>query len=349
MTTGAAGTVELLAEPLLFLALAAPMAALLDQLGLFAALAERLVAVDPARVAARCFVLAAATVALVNLDAAVVLLTPLAVRVARRTGRPPLPLAAVPAVLALVASSALPVSNLTNLVLLADGHAGAGALLAHLGLPTLVAVGVAWWRLAPDLAPPAGAVVPAAPGPGAPVDPGVLRRGLGVLVPTVVAFVALPALGWPLWPAALVADGVLVAMVRRVPWRSVPVAMVLAVPLVAEGLRRLLDGVEAPAAPAVVVALVAALAANLVNNLPALLGGLALVSGSARWALLLGVNAGAGVLLSGSLSSLLWRRILREQGVEVGWRWFARLGLRVTLPAFAAALAVLALQGVVIG
>ena len=48
-------------------------------------------------------------VALLNLDAAVVLLTPLAVRVARRAGLDPVAMAFQPALLACLASSALPV------------------------------------------------------------------------------------------------------------------------------------------------------------------------------------------------------------------------------------------------
>ena len=56
------------------------------------------------------------TVAVLNLDAAVVLLTPLYVRVARRTGLDPVALAFQPVLLACLASSFLPVSNLTNLI-----------------------------------------------------------------------------------------------------------------------------------------------------------------------------------------------------------------------------------------
>ena len=71
-----------------------------------------------------CWIIAAAVVALLNLDAAVVLLTPLYIRTARNTGLDPVMLAFQPVLLAMLASSALPISNLTNLIV-------AVASLAH--------------------------------------------------------------------------------------------------------------------------------------------------------------------------------------------------------------------------
>ena len=73
-----------LAAPLAFVLLAVPLAVMLDELGLFEALAGT-VAAGP-RYLGGCWVLAALVTALLNLDAAVVLLAPLYVRVARRRG-----------------------------------------------------------------------------------------------------------------------------------------------------------------------------------------------------------------------------------------------------------------------
>ena len=73
--------VDPLVEPLAFVAVAVPLAVLLDDLGLFSALAER--AAGRRNLARSLWLLAAATTALLNLDAAIVLLTPLYVRVAR--------------------------------------------------------------------------------------------------------------------------------------------------------------------------------------------------------------------------------------------------------------------------
>ena len=91
---------------------------MLDDVGFFASLAAL---VDGGRhLRLGLWVLAAAVTVLFNLDAAVVLLTPLYVRLAHRHGDDPIALAFIPALLASLASTVLPVSNLTNLV--AAGH-----------------------------------------------------------------------------------------------------------------------------------------------------------------------------------------------------------------------------------
>jgi Na+/H+ antiporter NhaD/arsenite permease-like protein len=96
------------------------------------------------------WLVSAVAVAVLNLDAAVVLCTPLAITVARRWGLDPVAMAFQPALLACLASSALPVSNLTNLIAIAEGRLDAGPLVLHLALPTVVAVvvGYAGWRAA---------------------------------------------------------------------------------------------------------------------------------------------------------------------------------------------------------
>ena len=74
-----------LADPIGFLLAAVPLAVLLDEVGFFSSLAD--VLSGPGRSSGGLWVLAALVTTVLNLDAAVVLLTPLYVRVARRTGR----------------------------------------------------------------------------------------------------------------------------------------------------------------------------------------------------------------------------------------------------------------------
>jgi arsenical pump membrane protein len=77
-TTDLAGTraaLDPLVAPLAFLLVAVPLAALLDDLGVFEAAAA--LATERRRLVGGLWLLAAVTVALLNLDAAVVLLTPL--------------------------------------------------------------------------------------------------------------------------------------------------------------------------------------------------------------------------------------------------------------------------------
>ncbi|MGH9296912.1 MAG: SLC13 family permease, partial [Acidimicrobiales bacterium] len=126
-----------LVDPLAFLLAAIPLAVLLDRFGYFEALASHFG--SGRRLLLGCWVLAAGTVAVLNLDAAVVLLTPLYLRVGRRSGVEPRFLGFQPVILALLASSFLPVSNLTNLIAAARTGLGVLPLLEHLGLPGLAA------------------------------------------------------------------------------------------------------------------------------------------------------------------------------------------------------------------
>lgn len=82
--------------------------------------------------------------AVVNLDAAVVLLASLYVGIARRHGIDPMVLAVQPALLALFASGLLPASNLTNLVAVARFDLGVTDVVRELAPSSLVAVVVGW-------------------------------------------------------------------------------------------------------------------------------------------------------------------------------------------------------------
>lgn len=92
------------------------------------------------------------------------------------------------------------------------------------------------------------------------------------------------------------------------------------------------------------IAAVAAVLANVVNNLPATLVLVPLVAGSGAatvLAVLIGVNIGPNLTYVGSLSNLLWRRVLGQYDVDASVREYTRLGL-CTVPA-ALGVAVLAL------
>jgi arsenical pump membrane protein len=102
------------------------------------------------------------------------------------------------------------------------------------------------------------------------------------------------------------------------------------------------DGTSLPALLA--TAALGAVLANLINNLPAVLVLLPLAAPSgpgAVLAVLAGVNIGPNLTYTGSLATLLWRRVLHERGSRPSLGEFTRLGL-LTVPA-AIVLAVLAL------
>ena len=75
--------------------------------------------------------------------------------------------------------------------------------------------------------------------------------------------------------------------------------------------------------------------ANLINNLPAVLVLLPLAAPAgpgAVLAVLVGVNIGPNLTYTGSLATLLWRRVLHERGAGPSLGEFTRLGL-LTVPA----------------
>jgi len=91
-------------------------------------------------------------------------------------------------------------------------------------------------------------------------------------------------------------------------------------------------------------AALAAALANLINNLPAVLVLVPLTAPAgpgAVLAVLAGVNIGPNLTYTGSLATLLWRRVLHERGAGPSLGEFTRLGL-LTVPA-GIVLAVLAL------
>jgi arsenical pump membrane protein len=380
--TAAADQLELLAPALAFLLAAVPLAHLLGELGFFHAVARRVShrvdGVWP------WWLLAAGTTAVLNLDTTVVLLTPLYLQVARRRGENPLVLAVIPFLLANLASSVLPVSNLTTLIATERFDIGTADLLHELGPATAAMLIVGFlahrrWaarvdRGASDLV-AVGAVgavgaddgvtmassdpvsfpdhEPDLPDQGgeAEGDRRALVLGGAVVAGLLVAFVLGPAVGISAWQAALVADVVLVLALRSIPWRTVPLGTAVAVAVLGVAVALAVPGdrlgalVDHPGAGgAILGSLTAAGLAATVDNLPALLALLQGVDRGALMPVLLGVNAGAVLTPIGSLANLLWLRTMRARGVVVAWSDALAIGLRVGGPAFLAGVVVLAVQ-----
>jgi arsenical pump membrane protein len=82
------------------------------------------------------------------------------------------------------------------------------------------------------------------------------------------------------------------------------------------------------------IALGAAVLSNLINNLPATLLLLPVISPAGEGpllAMLIGVGIGPNLSYPGSIANLLWRRVTIEDGAAVPWREFTRIGL-ITVP-----------------
>ena len=305
--------------------------------------------------------IACASTIVLSLDTTAVLLTPVAITVARQVGVSPLPFAMTTLWLANTASLLLPVSNLTNLLalhhmnLLGVGQGGylqlswAPALAAILATVVLLAVRhrrSLSGRYAPD-APPE------------PHDRVLLWVAAACCVLLGPAFVTgvVPAI-----PSAGAAGVLLVAVVVRdrsllrrisVPWLMVLGVSVLFVVVdiaLNHGLREVLAslvGSGTDAGALFRLGAIGAVSANVVNNLPAYLA-LEAVSADAPvrlMALLVGVNAGPLVTLWGSLATLLWRQRCRTQDLQVGVGYLAREGLLCAVVSVAAGLGALVLFG----
>jgi len=82
------------------------------------------------------------------------------------------------------------------------------------------------------------------------------------------------------------------------------------------------------------IAVLSAVLANLLNNLPATLVLVPAVASAGHGpvlAALVGVNVGPNLTYVGSLATLLWRRILRAQDTEINLGEFLKLGA-LTVP-----------------
>ena len=335
-----------------FLAAVLVLAHLCDEEGLFRAAGAAMARTSNGstrQLLVKVFAIGAATTAVLSLDATVVLLTPVVLATTRALRVPARPHAYATAHLANTASLLLPVSNLTNL--LAFSAAGLSFLhfTAVMAPSWLAAVAVEFvllrWLFARDLA--------VEPRPQRTAD--TARVPVFVLVVlglTLVGFAVTSMLGFsPAWAALA---GATVLGVRALARRDTSIARIAAaadVPfllfvlclgvvvdgLMLHGLDDAMRGVlpNGHTLPALLgIAVVAAVLSNVVNNLPAVLVLLPLVTASgppAVLAMLIGVNVGPNLTYVGSLANLLWRSVVRRD-IPVGFREFSRVGL-ITTPA----------------
>ncbi|HYZ68422.1 MAG TPA: SLC13 family permease [Mycobacterium sp.] len=331
-----------------FLAAVLVLARLCDDEGLFRAAGAAMARSNSGnqqRLFATVFVIAAATTAILSLDATVVLLTPVVLATARALRVPARTHAYATAHLANSASLLLPVSNLTNL--LAFGAAGLSFIhfTAVMTLPWFAVVGVEFvllrWLFARELS-----VEPGHDAVHEDVQLPVFV--LVVLALTLAGFAVTSLFSWsPAWAALA---GALVLGVRALARRDTTVAKIAGaadVPFLAFVLclgvvvaAVMLNGLDAAmrdalptghSLPALLgIAAVAALLSNVVNNLPAVLVLLPLVSGPAAvLAVLIGVNVGPNLTYVGSLANLLWRSVVRRD-MPAGFVEFTRIGLLTT-------------------
>jgi arsenical pump membrane protein len=351
---------------LLVLADGCRRAGLFDALG---ALLARGARGQPTRLLALVFVAAAAVTAILGLDATVVLLTPVVYATTVRLRTSPRPHTYACTHLANSGSLLLVVSNLTNLLAFHASRLSFTRFAALMALPWLSALAVEWAVLRrffavelgrPHPPAPARPVVAAGETPPAGREdtaPAVAAYPLAVLALTLAGFVASsPLRVAPVWFAAAGAVAVSLPWLAGRPGRPRALALELlraAEPgfllfvlglgvIVASASVNGLHSAVSSLLPAgrslpdlLAIAALSAVLANLLNNLPATLILLSVTPGlgpAAVLAMLVGVNVGPNLTYSGSLATLLWRRVLQARETSVDLREFTVLGL-LTVPA----------------
>jgi arsenical pump membrane protein len=310
--------------------------------GLFAWMASRLDAIPGSgrRLFFAGLALVALTTAVLNLDTAVVFLTPVMVMAARRRGLHEQPFLYGTIFMVNASSLFLPGSNLTNLIVIGNEHVSGSEFLRRMlpaALGAVVVTALALWLL--ERSRLGGGALDAA----TTARPGVLGAGATAgVVALLLALTdpALPVLALGIAAAALLATRGRLSRADLL--EAVNPLALAAVFCVAVALGTLARGWNAPAdlmsdASRVPTAVIGALAAVVLNNLPAaaLLSARQVHHGRA---LLIGLNIGPNLAVTGSLSAFLWLQAARGVGARPSITRYSKLGAVVAPAGIAGAL-----------
>ena len=286
-------------------------------------------------------------------DATAVVLTPAILAAVRKAKVEPLPYLFVCALIANAASFVLPISNPANLVVFHSGMPTLVHWLVSFGVPSLVSIlstyAVMRWIFRTQLRCTIDHEVEAKP---LNADGKLVVGGLGGMV---AVLLTASALGWdlglPTCLAALAITGAVSIKARSNPLRLAREISWATIALVA-GLFILVDAVESvgalsvtqawlsraqslgPGAGALAVSFVVGIGNNVVNNLPlGLIAGATLqaaqVKGLMANAMLIGVDLGPNLSVTGSLATILWLLALRREKLDVSFWSFFKVGVVV--------------------
>ena len=293
-------------------------------------------------------------------DATAVVLTPAVAAAvkAAKVGRP-LAYLLICAFIANAASFVLPISNPANLVVYGRRMPALLDWLPRYLLPSALAIVATYlmlrWTQRAELRQPLAATVPL---------PRLSRGGKAAalsITGTAIALLVSSAfdvqLGLPTAIAGVLSAASVLIRTRTNPWTIVKDISWGVLPLVAglfvlvqaldeTGLIRAMSNAlrgDSEARTAWVIGVVVAFATNLMNNLPAgLIAGTAVQSVNASdlvtRAILIAVNLGPNLSVTGSLATILWLAALRREGHNIGAFRFLKLGILVMPPALLLAL-----------
>jgi arsenical pump membrane protein len=331
---------------LIFLGSVIVLAELLDKAQVFDVIATRVAITGGGRyplLFVLCVAFASITTIFFNLDTTAVLLTPVMLKVARRTGMSGLPLAMTTVWFANISSLLLPVSNLTNLLAADRVGLAPPAFARRMLVAQLVAIlvgaaclWICYWRRRYRERDQYEV-----PQPVVPAD----RVLFGIAAADAFGFAVAVLAGLPLAVAAIVGMAILVVAfwfrhrsalsITLVPARLL--VMVVGLFLVVGAIDRLglddllrhLMGQQDSALDVARAAGAGAVLSNTVNNLPAYVAGEAAVpvgNHTQLLGLLLGTNIGPLITPWASLATLIWFERVRSTGLQVPLRRFALTG-----------------------
>jgi len=331
--------------------------------GLFdwiAAIATSYAKGSPRRLFVLVYIVGIVVTALLSNDATAVVLTP-AVYAACRAAKvkDPLPYLLICAFIANAASFVLPISNPANLVIFAGGDMPPlsrwmGTFLVPSIVSILVTFVALYWTQRLALADDTIALDVERPKLTASA-----KLAGGGLIITAVLLLAASAmhldLGLPTFVAGVLTTLLVLALVRQNPIGIVRGVSWSVLPLVA-GLFVIVEAINHTGVTAVlaqqlttissqsdgqavaIAGVGVAFLSNLVNNLPAgLFAGSAVqaahVSDRVAAAVLIGVDLGPNLSVTGSLATILWLSALRREGLTVSAVSFLKVGVAVMIPA----------------
>ncbi|AHZ75180.1 MULTISPECIES: arsenic transporter [Pseudomonas] len=298
-------------------------------------------------------------------DATAVVLTPAVYAACRAAKAEPLPYLFICAFIANAASFVLPISNPANLVVFGSQMPPLLDWLRQFTLPSLAAIGLTYLvlRLAQrkQIRQPLATIIDMQP-----LSSGARLCALGIVLTGALLLLTSALdrqLGLPTFCAGIATAGLIHLRQRRNPmpvlkgvaWGVLPlvaglfvlveaVAQTGVIEHLAHGLAALARSSEHQASWGAGV--VAAIAGNLMNNLPTGLiagsvGHIVDLPAKTTAALLIGVDLGPNLSITGSLATLLWLVAVRREGEHVGALDFLRLGALVMPPALIGALGLL--------
>ncbi|MDR8395722.1 arsenic transporter [Paraburkholderia sp. USG1] len=302
-------------------------------------------------------------------DATAVVLTPAVFAAARKAKTDPLPLLFVCAFIANAASFVLPISNPANIVLYGNHTPALGAWLLRFTLPSLLSIIATYvmlrWTQREALAGTCEANLEALELSS---SGRVALAGIAVTAAVLLTVSAFDiALGLPTAIlGALTALIVLILerkspllMIREISWSVLPLVaalFVLVEMLDHTGVITALAHLTQRAAQHNELAAagwagsIIAIGSNLMNNLPAglIASSTVLQAHSPERvidALLIGVDLGPNLSITGSLAMILWLSAIRREGEDVSFMKFLKVGSLVMLPALVLALGARILTG----